>query len=246
MTTTSQGHSRPTNRLIPRNIDFKTNINPYALASVLACYGKTQVHITVSMEESVPSFLKNKGEGWLTAEYSMLPGATHQRSNRERKGLSGRTQEIQRLIGRSLRLCLDRKLLGERTLLIDCDVLVADGGTRTTSISGAFVALSLAVSKLVKEEKILKNPILFPVGAISVGISPQKNFLVDLNYEEDSSCDVDMNIVMAKDGRLIEIQGTAEQSPFSYDDLTQLLKFAHEGLQVVFKAQEKALAQVLE
>ncbi|MFZ8932275.1 MAG: ribonuclease PH [Bacteriovoracaceae bacterium] len=228
-------------RDIPRAVKFTTNINPYAKGSVLAEFGNTKVHITASVEESVPSFLKGKGQGWVTAEYSMLPGSTHTRSRRERKGLGGRTQEIQRLIGRSLRAVVDLEKLGERSITLDCDVLVADGGTRTTSISGAYVALELAVKKLLNDKVINENPLKEALGALSVGINKEGKIIADLNYEEDSSCEADVNVVMTKSKKFIEVQGTAEGDPFSREQLDALVECAAKALEVVFNEQENAL-----
>ncbi len=228
-------------RETPREVKFTTNINPYAAASVMAEFGNTKVHITATVEESVPSFLRGKGKGWITAEYSMLPGSTHTRSRRERSKVGGRTYEIQRLIGRSLRAVVDLEKLGERSITLDCDVLVADGGTRTTSISGAYLALKLAVNNLLKEEKIQESPLKDSLGAISVGVNRDGNVIADLNYEEDSTCNTDMNIVMTKSGKFIEVQGTAEGEPFDHDQLLALLDCAKTSLQTVFKAQENAL-----
>jgi len=225
----------------PRAVKFTTNINPYAKGSVLAEFGNTKVHITASVEESVPSFLKGKGQGWVTAEYSMLPGSTHTRSRRERKGLGGRTQEIQRLIGRSLRAVVDLEKLGERSITLDCDVLVADGGTRTTSISGAYVALELAVKKLLNDKVINENPLKEALGALSVGINKEGKIIADLNYEEDSSCEADVNVVMTKSKKFIEVQGTAEGDPFSREQLDALVECAAKALEVVFNEQENAL-----
>lgn len=225
----------------PRKIQYTVNPNPYAKGSVIVECGNTKVYVTVSVEEGVPPFLKGKGEGWLTAEYSMLPSATHSRNKRERNGASGRTQEIQRLIGRSLRSIVDLKKLGERTVQIDCDVIVADGGTRTTSISGAYVALSLAVKKLMDEKLIKENPIIEQLAAISVGINKNGKAIADLNYEEDSSCETDMNIVMTRGGKFVEIQGTAEKNPFSHDQMLALLDCAKSSLEVVFQKQDEIL-----
>lgn len=225
----------------PRTVRFTPNINPYAAGSVIAEFGNTKVHITASVDESVPPWMRGKGEGWVTGEYNMLPSATHSRNQRERSKISGRTQEIQRLIGRSLRAIVDLKKLGERTIVVDCDVLVADGGTRTTSISGAYVALELAVRKLVKEGKLSESPLNEPMAALSVGINSAGKVIADLNYEEDSSCETDMNIVMTKAGRFIEVQGTAEGSPFSRDQLNALVDCATEALKQVFAAQDQVL-----
>lgn len=225
----------------PRNIKYTLNPNPYAKGSVIVECGNTKVYITVTVEEGVPPFLKGKGEGWLTAEYSMLPSATHSRNKRERNGPGGRTQEIQRLIGRSLRSIIDLKKLGERTVQIDCDVMVADGGTRTTSISGAYVALAIAMNKLVAEGSITESPLSEQLGAISVGINKSGKVIADLNYEEDSSCGTDMNIVMTKSGKFVEVQGTAEGMPFSHEQLMALLDCAKICLDTVFAKQAEAL-----
>lgn len=231
-------------RDVPRPIKFTPNINPYAFGSVMAEFGNTKVHITAAVQESVPPFLKGKGQGWVTAEYAMLPSATHTRSDRERKGPSGRTQEIQRLIGRSLRSIIDLTKLGERTIMIDCDVIVADGGTRTTSISGAYVALELAVKKLLQQGLIKESPLRDGLAAISVGINKQNEVVADLNYEEDSSCSTDMNIVMTASGKYVEVQGTAEGEPFSNEHLQALLECARKAIQVVIKEQQAVLSQV--
>lgn len=229
-------------RATPRQINYTINQNPYAKGSVIAECGNTKVYITVTVEESVPPFLKGKAEGWLTAEYSMLPSSTHTRIKRERTGPSGRTQEIQRLIGRSLRSVIDLKKLGERTIQIDCDVIVADGGTRTTSISGAYVALNLAVKKLMSEGLIKVNPLTDQLAAISVGINKEGKIIGDLNYEEDSSCETDMNIVMTASGKFVEIQGTAEGQPFTEEQMSALVSCAKSCLQVVFNKQNEALS----
>ena len=229
-------------RSTPRDIKFTTNINPYAHGSVIAEFGNTKVHITASVEENVPGWMRNKGSGWITAEYSMLPSSTHSRSRRERNKVGGRTQEIQRLIGRCLRAVVDLKKLGERSITVDCDVLVADGGTRTTSISGAYVALELAFKKLMSDGLLTENPMKEPLGALSIGINKENQVIADLNYEEDSSCETDMNIVMTRSGKFVEIQGTAEGEPFSPDHLEALLECAKTALVPVFEAQEKALS----
>lgn len=228
-------------RETPRLIKFTPNINPYAHGSVIAEFGNTKVHITASVQESVPNFLKGKGQGWVTAEYSMLPGSTHSRNDRERKGASGRTQEIQRLIGRSLRSIVDLKALGERSILVDCDVLVADGGTRTTSISGAYVALEIAVRKLIKDGLLAASPIKDGLAAISIGINKEQEIIADLNYEEDSSCETDMNIVMTASGKFVEVQGTAEGEPFTLDQLQDLIKCAQKAMITVVAAQQEIL-----
>lgn len=228
----------------PRSIKFTPGINPYAAGSVMAEFGNTKVHITASVQESVPPFLKGKGQGWVTAEYAMLPSSTHTRSDRERKGASGRTQEIQRLIGRSLRSIVDLTKLGERSILIDCDVIVADGGTRTTSISGAYIALEMAVKKLMKDGLLKETPIKETLAAISIGINKNNEVIADLNYAEDSTCETDMNIVMTGSGKFIEIQGTAEGEPFSMEHLTALLDCAKTALKVVSSEQQKILSSL--
>jgi ribonuclease PH len=231
-------------RTHPRPIQFTPGINPYAAGSVLAEFGNTRVHITATVQESVPPFLKGKGQGWVTAEYAMLPSSTHTRSDRERKGASGRTQEIQRLIGRALRSIVDLQKLGERSILIDCDVIVADGGTRTTSISGAYIALEMAVRKLLREGLLKESPIKDGLAAISIGINKNDEVIADLNYEEDSSCGTDMNIVMTSSGKFVEVQGTAEGEPFSMDHLNALLSCAQGALKVVIEEQRKTLANL--
>jgi ribonuclease PH len=228
----------------PRPIKFTPGINPYAHGSVMAEFGNTKVHITASVQESVPPFLKGKGQGWVTAEYSMLPSSTHTRSDRERKGPSGRTQEIQRLIGRALRSIVDLKKLGERSILIDCDVIVADGGTRTTSISGAYIALEMAVKKLMKDGLLKETPIKEGLAALSIGITKNNEIIADLNYEEDSSCSTDMNIVMTTSGKFVEVQGTAEGEPFSMEHLQELLSCAQTAMQVVIKEQKAVLEKL--
>lgn len=225
----------------PRTIKFTPNINPYAKGSVLAEFGNTKVHITATVEESVPPWMRNTGTGWVTGEYSMLPGSTHDRVRRERKGASGRTQEIQRLIGRSLRAVVDFKKLGERQIIVDCDVLVADGGTRTTSISGAYVALAMAVNKLMEEGLVKENPLKEALGALSVGIDKEGKIIADLNYEEDSSCEADVNVVMTESGKFVEVQGTAEGEPFSREQLDALLECSKVALETVFAEQKKVL-----
>lgn len=229
-------------RETPREIKFTTGINPYAAGSVIAEFGNTKVHITATVEESVPPWIKGSGKGWVTAEYNMLPSSTHTRSRRERSKVGGRTYEIQRLIGRSLRAIVDLESMGEISVQVDCDVLVADGGTRTTSISGAYVALAMAFNKLMAEGKISKNPLTSQLGAISVGVNKEGKIIADLNYEEDSSCETDMNIVMTREGEFVEIQGTAEEKPFNREQLNAILEAAEKSLQVVFKEQDKVIS----
>ena len=210
---------------------------------MLICCGNTKVLCTASVEERVPPHKKGSGEGWLTAEYGMLPRSTHDRMSREAaKGKqSGRTQEIQRLIGRSLRAVFDLKKLGERTITLDCDVLQADGGTRTASITGAFVAAHDAVAALLASGKISESPITSHVAAISVGIAGTTP-LLDLDYVEDSGCDTDMNVVMTEHGKFIEVQGTAEGAAFSREEMNQLFDLASAGIADLVVAQKKALA----
>jgi len=198
-------------------------------------YGHTKVLCTACITEGVPRFLKDSGKGWLTAEYSLLPSSTHTRSEREAsKGKqSGRTQEIQRLIGRSFRSILDLSALGEKTIQLDADVIQADGGTRTAAITGCMVALSDGISALMKTGQLSKNPIQEWVAAVSVGYVKGEP-VIDLSYEQDSQADVDMNVVMTESGKFIEIQGTAEKNPFSHENLTTLLDLAHKGIQTIF------------
>lgn len=213
----------------------------YAEGSCLISAGHTQVLCAASVEERVPDWRAGRGTGWVTAEYSMLPRATHTRSRRERGTVGGRTQEIQRLIGRSLRSVIDLRALGERTIIVDCDVLEADGGTRTAAITGACVALEAACRKLVGEGLIARNPIREMVTAVSVGIVDGVACL-DLNYEEDSSAQVDMNVVATASGRLVEVQGTAEKEPFSREELDDLLDIALDGIRRLTAFQDQALA----
>ena len=225
----------------PRPVNIEIGVNPYAPGSCMISYGMTKVHVTVSVEEKVPSFLKGRNVGWLTAEYAMLPGSTQTRIDRDRKGVSGRAQEIQRLIGRSLRSVVDLSVIGERTITVDCDVMVADGGTRTAAITGGFVALTQAVHKLMKDGVLTTNPLKCRVAAISVGIDQTGHVISDLNYDEDSTCETDMNVVMTSDGRYVEIQGTAEGDPYSPKHLEAMLISAKKSLVPIFEAQEMVL-----
>jgi ribonuclease PH len=227
-----------------RPIRFERSYTRFAEGSVLVCMGETRVLCNASVSPEVPSFLKGKGKGWVTAEYSMLPRSTKERSPRESvKGkLGGRTHEIQRLIGRSLRSILNLELLGERQIVLDCDVLQADGGTRTASINGAYVALSDALDKLKEEGLFSESPLKQQVAAVSVGLLGGEPVL-DLCYEEDSNADVDMNVVMTESGHFVEIQGTAEKTPFSRAQLDQLLELAKKGVRQVMEAQRKILAR---
>ena len=215
----------------------------HAEGSVLIEFGQTRVLCTASVEERVPPHKRGSGEGWVTAEYGMLPRATHTRSNREAaKGKqSGRTQEIQRLIGRSLRAVFDLKALGERTITLDCDVLQADGGTRTAAITGAFVAAYDAVAGLLASGTLSVSPIREPIAAISVGIV-EGTPLLDLEYTEDSACDTDMNVVMTAAGHFVEVQGTAEGAAFSRAEMNQLLDLAEKGINELVAMQRQALA----
>jgi ribonuclease PH len=224
-----------------RNTKITPNISPYAEGSALIEVGGTKVICTASVEDRVPMFMRNKGLGWVTAEYAMLPRATNTRTQRETQRPSGRTQEIQRLIGRSLRAVVDTKLLGERQIYLDCDVIQADGGTRCASITGAYVALALACRKLVKQGTIKTSPILSEVAAVSVGII-QGTTILDLAYEEDSTADVDMNVVCTGLGKFIELQGTAEREPFSREQMDEMLIFADIGVNKLFEVQRTALA----
>jgi ribonuclease PH len=218
---------------------------PYAEGSVLIEVGNTRVVCSASLEDRVPPFLRNTGQGWLTAEYAMLPRATQTRTPREtgRGGPSGRTHEIQRLIGRSLRAVADMKALGERTITIDCDVLQADGGTRTAAITGAYVAFALANRKLLASGKISKPAVLDQVAAVSVGVV-EKTALLDLKYDEDSRAEVDMNVVCTGDGRFIEVQGTAERDPFSRAQMDQLLELAATGIETLVGMQKTIFTEV--
>jgi len=219
---------------------------PYAEGSVLIEMGNTRVVCAASLEDRVPPFLRNSGQGWLTAEYAMLPRATQTRTGREigRGGPSGRTHEIQRLIGRSLRAIADMKVLGERTITIDCDVLQADGGTRTAAITGAFVALALANHQLLKIGKISRSFTTDQVAAVSVGIVGGTP-LLDLKYDEDSRAEVDMNIVCTGDGRFIELQGTAEREPFSRDQMDELVALGELGIQELIGIQKTIISQLV-
>ena len=226
-----------------RNISSTPHFLPHADGSVLIACGNTKVICTASIDESVPPFLRGKNQGWVTAEYGMLPASTASRMRREaaQGKQSGRTQEIQRLIGRSLRAAVDLSRLGERQILIDCDVIQADGGTRTASITGAYVALHLAISKLIAPGKLAHNPIREAVAAISLGIVGGGP-LLDLDYPEDSGCDSDINLVMTASGNIIEIQGTAEGAAFSPAALTQLLALGQKGIAELLQHQQAAIA----
>jgi ribonuclease PH len=227
-----------------RPVRITPGFMPYAEGSALIEMGQTRVICTATLDERVPPFRRNTGSGWLTAEYAMLPRATQQRTQREtgRGGPSGRTHEIQRLIGRSLRAVTNLSLLGERTITVDCDVLQADGGTRTASITGAYVALALACRRLVRENKLPRLPFKGEVAAVSVGIVGGRP-LLDLKYDEDSRAEVDMNVVCTGDGRFIELQGTAEGEPFTRQQSDELIALASRGLEELFRAQRAAVEE---
>ncbi|MCG8275818.1 ribonuclease PH [Stenotrophomonas sp. NLF4-10] len=237
--------SRPSGRQADqlRSVTLERAFTRHAEGSVLVSFGHTRVLCTASIENRAPAFLRGKGEGWVTAEYGMLPRSTHTRSDREaaRGKQGGRTLEIQRLIGRTLRACIDRNALGERTITLDCDVLQADGGTRTAAITGAYVALVDAVNLLLKRGEIKRNPIFGAVAAVSVGVYKGVPVL-DLDYAEDSDCDTDMNVVMNDGGGFIELQGTAEGHAFRRDELDALLALAEKGIGELFAAQQQALS----
>ena len=227
-----------------RKIKITKDVNIYAEGSVLIEVGNTKVICTASVSEKVPPFLRGTGKGWVTAEYSMLPRATNERNQREAsKGkLTGRTVEIQRLIGRALRSAIDLEKLGERLITIDCDVIQADGGTRTTSITGGYVALALAIKKLLKEEILEENPLIANVAAISVG-KIDSELIVDLKYSEDSAAEVDMNVIMNKKGEFIEVQGTGEESTFTRTELNGLLDLAEASIKRIIDLQDKVIEQ---
>lgn len=226
-----------------RSIKIETNylINPEG--SVLISVGNTKVICTASIDERVPPFMRGQGKGWITAEYSMIPRATEQRNIRESsKGkVAGRTMEIQRLIGRALRAVVNLEALGERTVWIDCDVIQADGGTRTASITGAYIAMVQALDKVYENKKLQKYPIIDFLAATSVGILNNKQTVLDLNYIEDSKAEVDMNVVMTGNREFVELQGTGEEATFSYNQLQNLLKIAQIGIEELFEYQKEAL-----
>ena len=223
-----------------RPLTIETGVTRYAEGSALIKLGHTQVLCTASVEPTVPNWLTGKGRGWITAEYSMLPRATHTRTKRDRDKISGRTQEIQRLIGRALRSMVNLKSLGEISILIDCDVIQADGGTRTASITGACVALAMALKKIEGEGKLLEKAWTDTVAAVSVGLKDGV-VLVDLDYNEDSACDVDMNFVMTGKGLFVEVQGTAEHRPFSKPDLEKMTEAATAAIKEIHNTQIKTL-----
>ena len=226
-----------------RDVSLETAVSRYAEGSCLAKFGQTHVLCTASVEQGVPGWLKGQGKGWVTGEYGMLPRATHTRGRREaaQGKQSGRTQEIQRLIGRSLRSVIDLKALGDRTITLDCDVIQADGGTRTAAITGAWVALAKACAYLVEEKVIKANPITGQVAAISCGVFESAPVL-DLDYAEDSNAEADANFVLSGDGRIIELQATGEQRPFSDEEFAELMRLAKLGCGRLFEVQRAAIA----
>ncbi len=225
-----------------RSISLTKDFTKHAEGSVLICFGDTKVICNASIENKVPGFLRGQNQGWITAEYGMLPRSTGTRMGREaaRGKQGGRTVEIQRLIGRSLRAAIDLEALGERTITIDCDVIQADGGTRTASITGAWVALAEAINRLIRAGELTRNPILRKVAAISVGIY-QGQAVLDLDYPEDSAADTDMNVVMADDGGIIELQGTAEGTPFSEQEFQSMFQLAKEGISQLHRLQQECI-----
>jgi ribonuclease PH len=237
---------RPSNRKPDqlRDVTLETGVTRYAEGSCMVTFGHTKVLVTASVETGVPSFLKGKGQGWVTAEYGMLPRSTHTRSRREaaQGKQSGRTQEIQRLIGRSMRAIIDLKALGERQITLDCDVIQADGGTRTASITGAWVALAMACDKLVADKIIEKSPLIDQVAAISCGVFADTPVL-DLDYDEDSNAETDANFVITGSGHSVEIQATGEKRGFSRDEFNALFDLAHAGCKTLFELQNKALGR---
>jgi ribonuclease PH len=229
-----------------RAVQFIPNYTKYAAGSVLAEFGSTRVLCTASVENRVPPWMRGNGRGWVTGEYGMLPGSTHTRSAREaaRGKQTGRTQEIQRLIGRSLRAATNLEALGERTVTLDCDVLQADGGTRTAAISGAYVALVLAVHDLSERKEIKKNPIHGHIAAVSVGIY-KGTAVLDLDYDEDSAAETDMNVVMNEAGRFVEVQGTAEGHAFSREEFDAMVELAGKGIAEIIEQQNAAIKQIV-
>ncbi|EIT85392.1 ribonuclease PH [Fictibacillus macauensis ZFHKF-1] len=230
-----------------RHIQIEPHYLKHPEGSVLITVGDTKVICSASIEERVPPFLRNQGKGWIAAEYAMLPRATQQRTIRESsKGkVTGRTMEIQRLIGRALRAVVDLEVLGERTVWIDCDVIQADGGTRTASITGAYVAMVLAFGKLLEQGKLKKMPATDYLSAISVGMNKERDVLLDLDYEEDSTAAVDMNIIMTGSGEFVELQGTGEESPFSYRELERLVALGNDGTRQLMAYQQEIIGNLM-
>lgn len=226
-----------------RDIKITPHVSEYAEGSALIEFGKTKVLCTATYEPKAPSWLVGTGAGWVTAEYGMLPRSTHTRMKREKTSTGGRTQEISRLIGRSLRASVDLKLLGEKQIIVDCDVLNADGGTRTAAVTGGFVALALALKKLTDVSEIKTNPLINYVSAISVGLH-EGAILLDLNYDEDSAIGTDMNFVMTDKGHFVEVQGTAEQHPFTRDQLFKMMEVAEKGCRELFMHQTSIVGAI--
>lgn len=237
----ARSDGRKNNQL--REIKVTKDYTCHAEGACLIEFGQTKVICTASVEESVPPFLKGSGTGWVTAEYGMLPRSTNTRIRRDKSLTAGRTLEIQRLIGRSLRAVVDMKHLGERTVMVDCDVIQADGGTRTASITGGYIALALALKKMKKDKLIDKVPLKDTVAAVSVGIY-QDELVLDLNYTEDSKAQMDMNVVMVGAGSFVEVQGTAEGSPFSQEQMTRLLGLAKKGIEDLIIIQKKSIGKI--
>jgi ribonuclease PH len=239
----AQYSTRPDGRLRDelRPVRFAVDYIDYPEGSVLIEVGRTRVLCNVSVEESVPTWMAEAGTGWLTAEYALLPRSTHVRTRRETHGLGGRTQEIRRLIGRSLRAAVDLTLLGERTLVVDCDVLQADGGTRTAAITGGYVAVALALRRLALRGLVRPETLRSPIAAVSVGVV-NSEVRLDLCYAEDRSAEVDLNVVMTDDSHLVDVQGTAEGAPFSRDTLGRMLDLAEQGIACLVRRQREALA----
>ncbi|OQW46857.1 MAG: ribonuclease PH [Proteobacteria bacterium SG_bin7] len=227
-----------------RKVNITPNFNAWAEGSVLIEYGNTKVICTATIEEGVPKWMQTGGQGWVTAEYSMLPRATHTRSQRDKIAKGGRTLEISRLIGRSLRAAVDLKALGDRQIIVDCDVIQADGGTRTASISGGFVALGLAIQKLQKAVGLKSNPMKNYIAAVSVGLFDGQP-LLDLNYEEDSAIHIDMNFVCNNKNEFVEVQGTAEAGAFNQSQLNEMMEIAQAGCSEIFRLQSGYLKDVL-
>lgn len=223
-----------------RPLSFEPNFVSYPEGSVLVVWGQTRVLCNLTVQDGVPTWMAGRGVGWMTAEYALLPRSTHTRTPRETKGLKGRTQEIRRLIGRALRMAVDLNKIGERTLLLDCDVIQADGGTRVASVTGGYLALALALKPLIQSGALPANALKPPVAAVSVGIV-QGQPLLDLNYAEDSQADVDFNVVMTAEGQFIEVQGTGEHAPFSETELNQLLSLTKTGIGKIVALQKETL-----
>ncbi len=224
-----------------RPVTFIPGYVQYPEGSVLIEWGNTRVLCNLTLQKGVPSWMAGRGTGWMTAEYALLPRSTQTRTPRETKGLKGRTQEIRRLIGRSLRMAVDLDKIGERTLLLDCDVLQADGGTRVASVTGGYLALALALKPLIADGEIPADALRSKIGAVSVGVV-QGQPILDLNYAEDSQADVDFNVVMTAEGKFIEVQGTAEAEPFSDEMLNEMLFLAKKGIREIFSLQDQVLA----